>query len=158
MTNIKGVTGLILLLIFSLNIFGQLNSESSFNSDIFSKIQENKVGQGEVMIFQDMRINALVYSHIEQNKRRGGVPGYRIHIFSNLGSGARDQMQTAQTRFYELFPEIPIHREYVSPYFRVLVGDYRTRIDALKDFKRIKRYFPSAFIVPDRINYPELKE
>jgi len=158
MINSKGVTGLIFLLILSSNIFGQLNSASSFNNDIFSQIQENKVGQGEVMIFQDMRINELVYNHIEQNKRKGGVPGYRIRIFSNLGSGARDQSQSTKARFYELFPEIPIHREYVSPYFRVLVGDYRTKVDALKDFNRIKRYFPSAFIVPDRINYPELKE
>jgi hypothetical protein len=158
MINAKGVTGLIFLLILSSNIFGQLNSESSFNNDIFSKIQENKVGQGEVMIFQDMRINNLIYNHIEQNKRRGGVPGYRIHIFSNLGSGARDQMQTAQTRFYELFPEIPIYREYKSPYFKVYVGDFRTRVDALKEFNRIKRYFPSAFIVPGEINYPELEE
>ena len=158
MINAKGVTGLFFLLILSSNIFSQLNSESSFNNDIFSKIQENKTGQGEVMIFQDMRINNLVYNHIEQNKRKGGIPGYRIHIFSNLGSDARDQMQTAQTRFYELFPEIPIYREYKSPYFKVYVGDFRTRVDALKEFNRIKRYFPSAFIVPDKINYPELEE
>ena len=110
------------------------------------------------MVFQDMRINALVYNHIEQNKRKGGVPGYRIRIFSNLGSGARNQSQATKARFYELFPEIPIYREYDSPYFKVYVGDFRTKVDALKDFNRIKRYFTSAFIVPDRINYPELKE
>jgi hypothetical protein len=38
----------------------------------------------------------------------------------------------------------------------VVVGDFRTKIDALNDFKRIKRYFRAAFIVPDKINYPEL--
>lgn len=157
MKNAKVVASLIIVFIFTLNAFGQEVPESS-SDDIFSKIQKQEAGQGEVVIFQDMRINNLVYNHIEHNKRSGGVPGFRIRIFSNLGSAARDQSQVTKARFYELFPEIPIYLEYLSPYFKIYVGDYRTKIDALKDFNRIKRYFPSAFIVPDKINYPELEE
>ena len=158
MKNSKSFIGLIILLTLSLNIVGQQTSESFLNQDIFSKIQERDYEKGEIVIFQDMRINDLVYNHIEQNKRRGGVSGYRIHIFSNLGSSARGQSQATKARFYELFPEIPIYLEYKSPYYKVYVGDFRTKVDALKDFKRIKRYFPSAYIVPDRIGLPELDE
>lgn len=158
MIKFKFISGIVILLIFSLTVFSQTNEATYLGDDIFSKIQSSDQSQNEIMIFQDMRINELVYNHIEQNKRRGGVQGYRIRIFSNLGSGARDQSQASKTRFYELFPEIPIYREYDSPYFKVYVGDYRSKVDALKDFNQIKRYFRSAFIVPDRINFPELEE
>jgi len=158
MINIKTIFSVIILLIFSSVIFGQTSQSQSVSNDIFSKIQEKEAGQGEILIFQDIRINELVSNHIEKNKRKGGVPGYRIRIYSNLGSTAREKSQGIKARFYELFPEIPIYREYDSPYFKVYVGDFRSKIDALADFNRIKRYFPSAFIVPDKINYPELEE
>jgi hypothetical protein len=155
---LKKIFTVLLVLILVQSVFGQSPSNSKDAGDIFIKIQEKQVNQGDVLVFQDMRINELLYNHVEQNKRKEGVSGFRIRIFSNLGSSARVHSQDAKAKFYGLFPEIPIYREYVSPYFRVVVGDYRTKIDALKDFNRVKRYFPSAFIVPDNINYPNLEE
>ncbi len=154
----KKISTVLLVLLFTQSVFGQSFSNSTDTEDIFIKIQDKQVSQGDILVFQDMRINDLIYNHVEQNKRKEGVPGFRIRIFSDLGSLARDNSQDAKAKFYGLFPEIPIYLEYVSPYFRVVVGDYRTKIDALKDFKRVKRYFPSAFIVPDKINYPNLEE
>lgn len=150
----KKTTFTFILIMFGAILFAQEESKN----DIFTKIQQNEEGAGEVVVFQDMRVNDLIYNHIEQNKRSGGVEGYRIRIYSNLGNNARDESQAIKARFYELFPEIPIYREYDSPYFKVYVGDYRTNIDALVDFKQIKRYFPRAFIVPDKINYPKLED
>ncbi|MBU8891315.1 MAG: hypothetical protein KOO66_00940 [Bacteroidales bacterium] len=158
MTYLKKTLAILFVFISVCGVFGQSYSQSVDSEDIFLKIQEKEVNQGDILIFQDMRINDLIYSHIEQNKRKEGVPGYRIRIYSDLGSSARGASQQTKAKFYGLFPEIPIYRGYVSPYYRVLVGDYRTRIDALKDFKRVKRYFPSAFIAPDKINYPKLEE
>ena len=154
----KKIFTVVLVLILVQSVFGQSFSKSSDTEDIFIKIQEKQINQGDILVFQDMRINDLIYNHVEQNKRKEGVPGFRIRIFSDLGNLARVNSQDAKAKFFGLFPEIPIHREYVSPYYRVVVGDYRTKIDALKDFKRVKRYFPSAFIVPDKINYPNLEE
>jgi len=158
MISTKSISSLIILLFLSLNLFSQLNTDQSSNQDIFYKLEINEEGLGEVVIFQDMRINELIYKSVEHNKQKGGISGFRIRIFSNLGNSAREQSQATKARFYELFPEIAIHREYESPYFKVYVGDYRTRVDALKDFKRIKRYFPSAFIVPSKIDYPNLED
>jgi len=153
----KFLYSFIIFLIFGAGTLLSAQEPSNSGDDILSKIQRNEKNEGEVMIFQDMRVNDLLYNHIEQNKR-SGVSGYRIRIYANLGNEAREQSQATKTRFYEHFPEIPIYTEYVSPYFRVLVGDYRSRIDAMKDFNRIQKYFPAAFIFPDEINYPELEE
>lgn len=144
----------VFVFILSAGLFAQ----STNSEDILTKLQTQQLDQGEVVVFQDMRINELLYNHLEQNKRKEGVPGYRIRIYSNLGNTARDESQDIKARFYELFPEIPIYREYDSPYFKVYVGDYRTKIDALEDFKNIRRIFPAAFIVPDKINYPKIED
>ncbi len=157
MIKVKSAFCLLIFIMLSLPALSQNENVEDAERDIFSKIQQKEQGQGDVIIFQDMRVNELVYNHVEQNKRKG-IPGFRIRIYADLGSGARDQSQDAKARFYGLFPEIPIYLEYVSPYFRVLVGDYRTKVDALKDFNRIKQYFPSAFIVPEEIDYPEMEE
>jgi len=153
---LKVKTGFIF--IFSMALSISLFAQNADSENILTTLQQTEEGQGEVLIFQDMRINDLLYNHIEQNKRKEGVPGYRIRIYSDLGNTARDESQDIKARFYELFPEIPIYREYDSPYFKVYVGDYRTKIDALDDFKEIKRHFNRAFIVPDKINYPKIED
>lgn len=158
MISTKSISSLIILFFLSLNLFSQLNADLSASQGIFRKLEANEEGVGEVVIFQDMRINELIYKSVESNKRKGGISGFRIRIFSNLGNNARGQSQATKTRFYELFPDVAIHLEYESPYYKVYVGDYRSKVDALKDFKRIKRYFPSAFIVPSKINYPDLED
>ena len=158
MISTKSTSSLVILLFLSLNLFSQLNTDLSSNQDIFRKLEAKEEGLGEVVIFQDMRINELIYNSVEHNKRKGGISGYRIRIFSNLGNNAREQSQATKARFYELFPDIGIHREYESPYFKVYVGDYRSKVDALKDFKRVERYFRSAFIVPGRIDYPNIED
>jgi hypothetical protein len=159
MISTKSISLLAVLIILGLNLKAQSNTEINSNMDVFQKVQVNEEGKGEIVIFQDMRVNELLYNSVEHNKKNGGMQGYRIRIFSNLGNSARAQSQAAKTRFYELFPEIPFYPVYRSPYFIVYVGDYRTKIDALKDFNRIKRYFPSAFMTPPtKINYPRFED
>jgi len=155
MTKHKFNLTILVFLIFSLPLIAQSEREMGKPKNIFEQVQNQE--NGKVVIFQDIRINELLYNHVEHNKRESGISGFRIRIYADLGSGAREQSQDTKAKFYGIFPEIPIYLEYVSPYFRVLVGDYRTKVDALKDFNEIKKYFRSAFIVPDKIKYPELE-
>ena len=164
MTLFKTLTlGFSFLILSTTSLFAQSEQpkqakKSKQSDNILIRVQEKEEGKGEVTIFQDMRINNLLYNHRQQNKRKSGTPGYRISIYSNLGNTAREESQDIKAKFYDLFPLISVYAEYDSPYFKVYVGDYRTKIDALKDFKKIKRHFKSAFIVPDKINYPKLEE
>ncbi|MEE4196290.1 MAG: hypothetical protein V2I54_01485 [Bacteroidales bacterium] len=151
-------TFLILLFLSGPVIAVHSQGSSADDGDIFSRIENNEAATGEINISQDIRINSLIYNHIEQNKRKKGVPGYRIRIYNDIGRDARENSQKVKADFFDKFPEIPIYREYDNPYFKVYVGDFRTKIDAMKEFKRIKHYFPAAFIVPDEINYPSLEE
>jgi hypothetical protein len=152
MARIIIITGILCFL--SLLSSAQEDSLLRHTKDVFYKIEEGS--QGRITFTQDDSIRNLVIKHIAYNKHKDGIPGYRIRIYSNLGTNARKRSQEIRTEFYEKFPDIPIYREYDSPYFKVYVGDFRTKIEAIKSLKKIKQYFPAAFVVPDQINLPEI--
>ena len=140
-----------IFLLFSAVAMGQ---SSDRGGDIFEQVRNRS--QGSITFQQDSLIRELVNKHMAKNKDNPGTQGYRIRIYSDLGTHARKESEEYKTRFYENFPEIPVYRDYVQPYYKVYVGDFRTKIEAIKSLKRIKRVFPQAFIVPDHINFPEL--
>ena len=41
-------------------------------------------------------------------------------------------------------------------YFKIRVGDFRTKTDAVKLFLIISKKFPDSYIVSDIINFPDL--
>jgi len=45
---------------------------------------------------------------------------------------------------------------YDDPNFKVYIGGYRVKSEALKLLKTIQKDFPSAFIVYDIIDFPDL--
>lgn len=82
--------------------------------------------------------------------------GYRIRIYYNSVQNARAESNSVLARFQNLYPEIPASLSYASPNFRVIVGDFRTRVDAERALVKIKEDFPSATIIRDRFKYPAL--
>lgn len=87
-----------------------------------------------------------------KNSKVRGVPGYRIRIFSESGLGAKEKQQKIRARFLTEFPDIDAYNDYDEPYFKVYVGDCRTRSEALKLYDRIKKKFPNPILVEDYIN------
>jgi len=119
------------------------------------QLQSRQPGQGFVTVYQDPRLNDLLDAHKVYCIKHPGLDGYRIRIFSDLGTEARDKWDMAKAKFYGQFPDIPIYQEYKNPSYKIYVGDYRTKMEALKALDRIKYAYPNAFIVPDRINRPK---
>lgn len=146
---------LFLIIVFTSLQTAAQQDTSFVSKDIFSNIEN--ASQKKIQFIQKEEIHNLILRHIAKNRREGGIQGYRIRIFSDLGMNARTESEEAKTKFFENFPNIPIYRKYNAPYFKVYVGDFRTKIEAVKNLKKIKRVFPNAFIVPDKINYPELE-
>ena len=89
---------------------------------------------------------------IAKNMKSSGIPGYRIRIFSKSGIGAKKDQQQVRARFLSLYPGLDAYNRYDEPFFKVYVGDCRTKSEALKLNDIIKRDFPNPIIVPDYIN------
>ena len=110
----------------------------------------------ELNIQQDSRIDDLVNNHLKQNQQKGGSDGFRIEVFFSAGSNAREMAEKNKVEFLKNFPEIPVYISFQSPNFRLRVGDFRNRSEALKVKQQIQKAYPNAFIVPDLIQYPKL--
>ncbi|MDT8400682.1 MAG: SPOR domain-containing protein [Bacteroidales bacterium] len=113
-------------------------------------------GAGRVEIKQDVRVDSLLSRHIMANEQIDGINGYRIQIYRGSGRNAREEANDVMAEFISKFPSIKSYPRFDPPnYFKVRVGDYRTKHDAYPDFIRVKQKFPNAYIVTDVISYPD---
>ena len=119
--------------------------------DILKSLQEQGSDQ-QVSIEMDSLLEANYNKLIAKNMLSSGIPGYRIRIYSESGLGAKDEQQRIRARFLSLFPGLDAYNRYDEPYFKIYVGDCRTRSEAVKLDDMIKKEFPNTFIVPDYIN------
>lgn len=109
-------------------------------------------GQGQISIAIDSLLESNYYKLMVVNSKVRGVPGFRIRIFSESGIGAKEQQQRIRASFLSSFPEIDAYYNYDEPYFKVYVGDCRTRSEALNLYDLIKDKFPNPIIREDYIN------
>jgi hypothetical protein len=118
--------------------------------------QETQVNSGQLNINQDERLDELIRRHISINESRDGIPGYRIRIFSQSGQDARSRAQNVTARFFENYPDVNTYMVWDAPNWKVYVGDFRSRSEALKLQRKINRAYPYSFIISDRINLPPI--
>jgi hypothetical protein len=107
-------------------------------------------------IRQDPRITDLLVRHSQINQRKRGTEGFRLEIFFSSGTKAREQAEKVKNNFNLTFPEIPAYLLFQTPNFKVRVGDFRNKSEALKSKAAISSKYPNAFIVKDMIRFPEL--
>ncbi len=107
-------------------------------------------------VFHNEKIGFLLHSHREIMIERLGIPGFRVHLYMDSGNRARLNTQHEQAGFEEKYPDQAAYIVYEEPYFKLRVGDFRTRLDARRFLEKIRRDYPAAYIVVDLINYPEM--
>jgi hypothetical protein len=150
----KGIFLIAFFSILSLNLVAQNRTVSS--EEIKTYFQERDFEKGELTIYRDPRLETLIHRHIEFNKEQKGIPGFRIQIFFGSGRTSRDNANEAKAKFLSYFFDKEAYIKYQTPFYKVRIGDFRTKLEALKMFKRVLRKFPNAYIVPDVINFPDL--
>lgn len=143
----------ILAILFCLNLSAQ---ESSYNPDQPASDNTSKSIIQQLPVTQDARIDTLLQRHIEMNRRINGTEGYRLEVFFSSGLRAREQAMDVKTEFLRKYPDVQAYMIFQSPDFKVRVGDFRSRNEALALQERIKRSYPNAFIVKDIIQFPKL--
>lgn len=109
-------------------------------------------------VTQDSRIDKMLSWHIENNKIKNKIDGYRVEIFFSSDLDAKVEALNIKEEFLEIYPNYNVHVKYISPNFRVRVGDFRTKNEALKLYKEIKDTYRVAFIVSDAIDFPLMKQ
>jgi hypothetical protein len=114
---------------------------------------------GKLIIEQDPRVDTLISRYILYNRRLNGMEGFRIQIFNSSEKNAREASGKVRAEFMSKFPDIISYASFDRPgYYKIRVGDYRTRIEGTKYLLMVRKVFPDAYLVPDIINFPDLNK
>jgi hypothetical protein len=105
---------------------------------------------------QDPRITDLLIRRNQISQKRNATEGYRLEIFFSSTNKAREQAERVKNEFNLVFPDIASYMLFQTPNFKVRVGDFRNKSEALKIKAQIAWKYPNAFIVKDMIRFPEL--
>jgi hypothetical protein len=131
-------------------------------TELFEK-QKAVFGSGHLRIMQDPALDTLISKYIMVNENiystygHFGMDGFRIQIYNSSNRNAREESNKARALFMSKFPGIVSYPIYAEPgYFKIRVGDFRTKAEATKLFVLVSRDFPDAYLVPDIINFPDL--
>ena len=107
----------------------------------------------EAGVTQSEALASSMMHHLEANPERT-ISGYRVRIFFDNKQSARVESETTLKKFESMFHDVFAYRTYNNPYFKVTVGDCRTKSEAMALLGRIKKVFPSAFVVKENITFP----
>lgn len=117
----------------------------------FSSIQAQ-----DTFVNEEPSITNLVNKFIKWNEEKNYVNGWRIQI---INTDDRRKMERAMSRFRGKFPYMNnISWEQVSPYYRVKVGGFNSKLKAQAFLDEVKEYFPSAITVWEKIKESEFIE
>ncbi len=131
-----------------------MNCKSYFLTFLFVLIAGVSFSQevvNQTEIIKDKRIDQLVEKHKEYNLANPGVNGFRVQIFFDSGNNSKRAATVARERFMELYPQVIAYLTFKSPYYRVRVGDFRTKLEAEGFLMQLTAQYPNAFTVPDRV-------
>jgi hypothetical protein len=100
-------------------------------------------------VIKDSRIDKLNTTYKNSYK----LKGYRVQIYSG---NKRQPANQARSTFLRLYREKKAHMDYEQPYYKVRVGDFRTKLEALNFKNDLVKHFPNCFIVNDEVAIKEL--
>jgi len=105
-------------------------------------------------IVADPEINRLVEKHIYLNQHQSTLDGWRVQIFFDSGANSKKRATDILNRFNNQYTDSKAYLSFKEPYYRVRVGDFRTRLEAEGFMKTIQAEYPNAFATADKINPP----
>jgi hypothetical protein len=94
------------------------------------------------------KLDTVLDSIDRYNRARQYIDGFTIQIYAGL---KREDALNAKKNLATSLPDLQSEVEYAQPNFRVKVGKYYTRIDAQRDYVAVKKYFPTAIVIPDKV-------
>jgi hypothetical protein len=93
-------------------------------------------------------LDELVASVAEENKNIKSIPGFTVQVYSG---NSREIANQAKRKVYHVLPDAQPELKYQPPNYKIQVGQFTERLEAQKIFSMLKKEFPGALIIPDRI-------
>ncbi len=128
------------------------SGSSRVDSTLLGRSVLSVLGSG-VTVNQSAAMKSAFDSYVSANASKK-VSGYRIRVYYENSQNARNRSESIARTISGTYPGIGVYRTFESPNFKVCVGDFRTKDEALKLYHALKSSYPTAIILKETINYP----
>ena len=128
------------------------NGSAQVDSTLMGRSILSVLGPG-VTVNQSRTMRSALDSYVSNNAAKK-LSGFRIRVYFDNGQSARTRSESIARAVSNAFPGIGVYRTFESPNFKVCVGDFRTKDEALKVYHALKATYPTAIILKETINYP----
>ena len=105
----------------------------------------------EIQLNADPAIEQMVKTWVSQNRVNPRVEGWRLQILSTTD---RQRVETGKIQFLNLYPAIPADWVHEKPYYKLRVGAFLTRQEAMSFLAEIKDGYPGAYPAKDPNIHP----
>ena len=126
----------------------KLANESDTQASDSQPVQSSKPAISDSPLHVNKKLDAILDTIAMRNKAVKFTNGFRIQIYVGNDRKAADD---AKIYTYQKYPEIFPYLSYQQPIYKVKIGDFLNRMDAERYYSDIKDLYPSAMILPDRV-------
>ena len=128
----------LILLFFPLLLMSQITNENK-------KIINIKYERG---------LDSLILKNQNIINKKDGILGWRVQL---TFKSTKEEIKKTRLNFTKLYPDIPTYLTYDPPYYRICVGNFRTKNEALKLNNFIRKNYVEAYLVKKIIKISELR-
>ena len=108
----------------------------------------------DINIKYESGLDTLIKKNNKVLKSQEGLLGWRVKL---TFKSTKKEIKETRSEFIKLYPEIPTYLSYESPYYRISVGNFRTKNEALKLNNFIRKNYVEAYPVKKIIKISELR-
>lgn len=105
----------------------------------------------EVQWQVDPAIEQLAKNWVVSNRTNPRINGWRLQLMSTTD---RQQVENGKSQFLNLYPTVPAEWVHEKPYYKLRVGAFRTRQEAMSFLATIKDMYPGAYPARDPNIHP----
>lgn len=122
-----------------------------------SIIEPEKIEKGSINIVKSSAIDKIIEFKSTAIPPNSGplMSGYRVQLFFDQN---RKEVDEARSTILEIDDKAVTYVEYKAPNYFLLLGDFRTQLEAEKARSELIEEFPTALVVKDEIHLPKIKE
>ena len=148
-----------LTLLIGIFLFSGLSAQHEIDTNFIYKTNESLPDTlGRLTFYQSAAITSILVKKIKVNEAKPQIKGYRIQIFSISGVNSKDKANKEKAEFLLQNPDAHVYMVYNEPYFKIRIGDFRTKLEAYHYMYSIIKDYPFAFVVEDDVNIPYVEK
>jgi hypothetical protein len=94
------------------------------------------------------QLDGVLDSISQLNLANGMIDGFTIQLYSGK---QQDEALNTKKQIAQAMPDLTADIQFSQPNFRVRAGKYTNRMEAQRDYVKVKKLFPNAILIPERI-------